>query len=93
MDRDNRNDLFSQIEYLLIRLLLIALLLIGGYKLLEREIYEKNGEPIHTPPSKREIATAIQKVKRRLLPTCLDSPDGTQCSVTCRSITFTYSRS
>jgi hypothetical protein len=30
---------FSQIEYLLIRLFLIALLLIGAYKLLEREVY------------------------------------------------------
>jgi hypothetical protein len=39
VNRDNQNDLFSRIEYLLIRLLLMALLLIGAYKLLEREIY------------------------------------------------------
>jgi len=39
VDRTDRSDLFSQIEYLLIRLLLIALLLIGAYKLLEREVY------------------------------------------------------
>ena len=39
MDRHDRSDLFSQIEYLLIRLFLIALLLISAYKLLEREVY------------------------------------------------------
>jgi hypothetical protein len=39
VDRNSRNDLFSQIEYLLIRLLLIALLVIGAYKLLKLEIY------------------------------------------------------
>lgn len=39
MATNNRNDIFAQIEYFLIRLLLIALLLIAAYKLLEREIY------------------------------------------------------
>ena len=39
MATNNRNDVFAQIEYFLIRLLLIALLLIAAYKLLEREIY------------------------------------------------------
>ena len=39
MDTNNRKDVFAQIEYYLVRLLLIALLLIAAYKLLEREIY------------------------------------------------------
>ena len=39
MDKHDRSDLFSQIEYLLIRLLLIALLLLGAYELLKQEIY------------------------------------------------------
>ncbi len=58
MDRDNRNDLFSQIEYLLIRLLLMALLLIGGYKLLEREIY---GASANT-----EVSTAVAPLQTEL---------------------------
>lgn len=45
MDRNNPNDLFSQIEYLLIRLLLIALLVLGAYKLLQREIYGASANP------------------------------------------------
>ncbi len=39
MDRHDRSDLFSKIEYPLIRLLLIVLLLLGAYKLLKQEIY------------------------------------------------------
>ena len=58
MDRDN---IFSQIEYLLIRLLLIALLLIGGYKLLEREI--------HAASANKEVSTAVALCKLNSQPT------------------------
>ena len=39
MNSTKLKDLFDQIEYYLIRLLLLALLLISAYKLLEREIH------------------------------------------------------
>jgi hypothetical protein len=39
MDVKERKDVFDQIEYYLIRLLLLALLLLSAYKLLEHEIY------------------------------------------------------
>jgi hypothetical protein len=38
MGFDNRKDVVDQIEYFLIRLLLLALLLLSGYKLLEPEV-------------------------------------------------------
>jgi hypothetical protein len=69
VNRDNQNDLFSRIEYLLIRLLLIALLLIGAYKLLEREIYgaSANAEVkaavahLQTEPVKRQSCQHSEK--------------------------------
>ena len=39
MGSEKRKDMFDQIEYYLIRLLLLALLLLSAYKLLEHEIY------------------------------------------------------
>ena len=55
MDRNNQNEVFANVEYCLIRLLLIGLLLIGAYKLLAREIYEAHDktEVTNTSGAKR----------------------------------------
>jgi len=58
VDRDNRNDLSLKSNIYWIRLLLIALLLIGGYKLLEREIY---GASANT-----EVSTAVAPLQTEL---------------------------
>lgn len=66
MDTTKLKDIFDQIEYYLIRLLLLALLLISSYKLLEREIHgaEVNERP-HSITARLTMCMRLQFCKSR----------------------------